>query len=223
MTVTSAVCVTNDMPDSRPCVIRGEHDRFCDGFEYAWSPEARRHLATGKECRGCLPRPASTGLLCEACWESLRSAEHSYGPLAPLLEEYDILVRPLGDSGGGSDKAVIPLAATKLALDEINSYRGTHETIDLEAWVSRPEGAEEAVRFTRAVRGALRSFPTEESSHRVPRVRCPECELLSLMWTPPVLAGDPVRIECRNPTCLHMLTEDTYADEQWTAVKMEAV
>ena len=77
------------------------------------------------------------------------------------------------------------------------------------------------MRFTRAVRGALRSFPTEESSHRVARVRCPECELLSLMWTPPVLAGDPVRIECRNPVCLHVLTEDTYVDEQWTAVKVE--
>lgn len=222
MTVTSAVCVTNDMPDSRPCVIRGEHDRFCDGFEYAWSVEANRHASTGQLCRGCLPRPASTGLLCERCWESLRSAENAYGPLADLLEEYDVLVRPIGDTGGGGEKTVIPLAATKIALDEIQSYRGTHESIDLEAWVSRPEGAEEAVRFTRAVRGALRSFPTEEAPHRAPRARCPECGMLSLLWTPPTLAGDTVRIECRNPVCLHILTEETFVDEQWEAGKLEA-
>lgn len=221
MTVTSAVCVTNDIPDSRPCTIRGEHAVICNGFEYRWSEQAYRHLATGKECRGCLSRPAHVGLLCEACWESLRSAEHSYGPLAELLEQYDVLVMPMGDGGWGGEKATIPLSATKIALDEMNSYRGRHETIDLEAWVSRPEGAEEAVRFTRAVRGALRSFPTEEAAHRVPRVRCPECELLSLLWTPPVLAGDPVRIECRNPICRHVVTEDTYAGEPWVAVKVE--
>ncbi|MBF4578942.1 hypothetical protein [Frigoribacterium sp. VKM Ac-2530] len=222
MTVTDAVCVTNDMHDSRPCTIRGEHSDICDGYEYRWAEEHRRYVATGKECHGCLPRLASNGLLCRPCWESLQSAENAYGPLAELLEEFDVLVVPIGDGGGGGEKARIPLSGTKIALNEISSYRGTAETIDLDAWVSRPEGAEEAVRFTRAVRGALRSFPTTEDPHRVPRVRCPQCELLSLMWRPPVLAGDSVRIDCRNPECGFVLDQDAFDKEQGWSMKVGA-
>lgn len=207
------VCVTNDMPDSRPCTTRGAHTDVCDGFEYRWAPELDQYVATGKACHGCVPRVASHGMLCHACWTSLQAAEDAHGPLTRLLESHDVLVKSAGDGGGQASKATIPLSPTKLALDEIESYRGTESLIDLEQWVCEPAGAANAVRFTRAVRGALRSFPDKEATHTIERVRCPNCELLSLVWHPPVMKGDAVRIDCRNPECGYVLDQDAFDKE----------
>lgn len=55
------LCITNSIP-GRACTIRGYHLTTCDGTR------------NGHECRGCLPRPAETGILCRSCWERFEAA-----------------------------------------------------------------------------------------------------------------------------------------------------
>jgi hypothetical protein len=201
------VCITNDMHDVRSCTITGEHQTGCDTYEYQWGDDVQQYVATGRDCRGCLPQAATNGHLCAGCWISLQSADQAYPALAEVLEKYDHLVTPDTEGSRGSNVPAIPLPATRIALDEIESYRRNKLT-DTMAWAKRAADAPDAVRFSHAVRRALRSFPTQEDPHRILRARCPSCELLALMWTPPVLAGDAVRIECRNPACGLIVTHD---------------
>ena len=51
------LCITQSMP-GRPCMIRGHHLSAC----------------SSDDCRGCLPRPAETGILCRSCWERFEAA-----------------------------------------------------------------------------------------------------------------------------------------------------
>ncbi|GAA3730325.1 hypothetical protein GCM10022239_03650 [Leifsonia bigeumensis] len=55
------ICITHSMP-GRSCTFRGHHLDTCDGTR------------NGKECHGCLPRPAETGILCRSCWERFEAA-----------------------------------------------------------------------------------------------------------------------------------------------------
>lgn len=194
------VCITNNMRDVRSCTIKREHQTGCDGWEYTWGEDVEQYVATGRECVGCLPRVATNGQLCTVCWNAAESAENAYPSLANLLATHDKLVSPMLEGGGGSSAPAIPIPATRIALDEIESYRRSHPG-NLDAWVKTAQGAADAVRFSRAVRRALAAFPSVEDAHRIQRARCPHCELLSLMWTPPVFESDPVRIVCLNPAC----------------------
>ena len=203
------VCITNDMHDVRSCTIKGEHQTGCDTYEYVWGDDVQHDVATGRDCRGCLPRVATNGHLCPACWASLESAEHAFPALAEVLTNYDHLVTPDVEGSRGSNVPAIPLPATRIAIDEIKSYR-RGKPVDVALWVKRAGDAPDAVRFSHAVRRALRSFPTQEDPHRIKRGRCPSCEWLALMWTPPVLAGDVVRIECRNPACGLVIAHDDF-------------
>lgn len=56
------LCITNDIP-GRSCTIRGHHLSTCDGT-----------TKNGQDCKGCLPRPAETGILCRGCWERFEAA-----------------------------------------------------------------------------------------------------------------------------------------------------
>lgn len=194
-------CVTNIMDDIPSCTVRDEHEDRCDGWEYRYArgPHEWTEVATGRPCRGCVPRPAEHGMLCTACWRSLEGALRAAPPLVDLLSSYDRLVQQTG--GGGSTGPTVPLAPTKLALDEIESYERTRRGRPAEVWVANEAGAIDAVRFTRAVRSGVSAFPDTEKTTAVPRTRCPECQMLVLQWTPPTLVGDPVRIKCRNPAC----------------------
>lgn len=50
------------------CRVLGEHLSTCRGIDY----DASSGRAT--ECAGCLPQPATRGLLCESCWERTEAA-----------------------------------------------------------------------------------------------------------------------------------------------------
>ena len=201
-------CVTNIMDDIPSCTVRDEHEDHCDGWEYRYArgPHEWTEVATGRPCRGCVPRPAEHGMLCTACWRSLEGALRAAPPLVDLLSSYDRLVQQKG--GGGSTEPTVPLAPTKLALDEIESYEGSRRGRPAEVWVANEAGAIDAVRFTRAVRAAKASFPDRESPTDVPRERCPECQMLALQIVPPTLVGDPIRVACGNPTCRYEREQD---------------
>ena len=201
-------CITNVMLDSRPCTLKDQHLDMCDGHEYRYAEDARLEVATGRTCPGCVPRPAAHGVLCTPCWDGLASAIEAWGPLEELLVQAGTsrLVQADNERAGKS-LTTIPLSAGQVALDEVRSYEPRERA---DQWVATDAGGMDAVHFTRAVRGALRSFPAEDKPRPVERTRCPECDLLTLTWQPPVLPGDPVRIHCRNPRCGHELDQDAF-------------
>lgn len=61
-------CITNITARSGGCRIHGEHRSDCRGIQY----DPRSQRAT--ECKGCLPQPATHGLLCSSCWERFEAA-----------------------------------------------------------------------------------------------------------------------------------------------------
>lgn len=193
-------CVTNEMHDLRSCVRRNEHVVSCDGWAYRWNSERERYEATGKDCRGCLPIEARHGLLCWTCWESTEDALGRVDDLIAGLERIDRAIQR--DNGGirTTTLGVIPLAPTKLAIDQINSYRRTYQG-DADSWVANEIGARDAVRFSHAVRAAILSHPLEETPHKVRRTRCTKCRQLTLVWNPPAYENDHVRVVCNNPGC----------------------
>lgn len=85
------VCVTNLVREMRPCVVKGAHVSNCDGFErrynpvtgqtehrldVEWNPDTRQTERFLRECPGCLPRRAASGLLCDA---HVKKLEHAFG------------------------------------------------------------------------------------------------------------------------------------------------
>ena len=193
------VCVTNH-PDVhvRGCVARGVHFADC----------------VGGECSGCAPREAERGLLCRVCWRRLELAVAQWGASRSVLSGIDRAVQ--ADSGGvrGTAFGFVPIPATRLAVDEVDRLE-EGMVGPLEVQVASFPGAVLAVTFTRTVERVLRAFPLEEQPHRVHSWRCPDCGLLSLLWTPPAAFGDRVRVSCQNVKCGRVLDDrgvETLAD-----------
>lgn len=186
------LCVTNQMDDWRSCTIREEHTVRCE------------HPDT---CTGCLPRLASVGLLCYACWARV---EHAFAEWTPerrrLLRSIDRAVQR--DTGGRTSgpEGYVPIAGTALAVDEVESYLRSF-TGDARLWVSSVEGAKDAVRFAAAVPRALRTHELEERERPMRRVRCPECGELTFVRNPPAAAGAPVTVKCQNTACGYTIRE----------------
>ena len=201
------VCITNTMPDVRPCTVQDEHTADCDGNEYRWVDFYGQWLSTGFMCRGCLPRPAVYGLLCGGCYGRVSHASKEWPDLSVVLWQFDRLVQQ--DGGTSGHESSVPISATKLAIDEVTSHM-KYFTGNVDVWIATEAGAAEAVRFAASVNRALRTFPTEEPAHMVQVLRCPECELRSLLWHPPAMATANVRIECRNPKCSYDVDQDAF-------------
>ena len=96
------------------CVTRGRHLDSC----------------SGKDCRGCLPRFASYGVLCRWCWNQLNGIVTDIPGLVEHLAEDASLVlsSPMGKAGGRRP----PLACSRMlyppqleAADEIVAVFGT--------------------------------------------------------------------------------------------------
>jgi hypothetical protein len=66
-------CITNSFSDVRSCTFRGEHVEGCTGSEVRWDSLTGVLTDTGRECRGCLPRPAERGMLCGQCAEQVEA------------------------------------------------------------------------------------------------------------------------------------------------------
>ena len=174
------------------CTIRDEHLDTC----------------TNELCRGCLPKPAQVGCLCARDWYALEVAWSEWAILEPYLAKYARL-SPRNEDGSRSPAGPsIPLPQTLLAWDEVRSWL-RDEPQNARAWVSTVEGAEHAVRFTRAVQSAVRSHQIEEKPRRLQRMRCQDCGQL-VIWMPPDGAFQPVTVKCDG--CGRTITDE----DQWT-------
>lgn len=181
-------CITGSMRDFRGCVIRDEH--------YLDQPDMDAHL---RQCNGCKPRQANVGMVCGPCFGRIEEAIVAAGPWFEMLEGVEHAVRR-DTSGGARHQPNVPLAPVPLAFDEVLSYYRSF-TGTAERWVASRKGAEDAVRFARAMHSAAKNHPTAETAHKIRRTRCQKCEQLTLVWHPPQYFGGHVRVMCSNPEC----------------------
>ncbi len=119
--------------------------------------------------------------------------------------KYPRLVQQVSEGIKSSPDGFINLPSTALAVDELNRYLASFPG-STETWASSPEGAQDAVRFTRRFNAAKLAFPLVDIPSRLHEA-CPECELKTLLRTPPQKKFDRVTVTCQNPKCLHQLTE----------------
>lgn len=196
----SLLCVTNSMRNVRSCVVRGEHASVCDGWRGA------------KECQGCLPKEAQHGLLCMTCLERVVTTMTAWPSFTEAIAGLDRLV--VHESVGSSSKAAgyCNLLNTWLDVDEAESFLGTYRSAgdNLDLWVSSEAGARDAISFCGVAERAMRKHPLKETSHRILRARCTECQLQSLVWEPTQFLGDEVHVRCKNPECGHEMDQSSF-------------
>ena len=98
------------------CTIRDQHLAECDGTALGRDGELM-------ECRGCLPRPAEVGVLCERCWGRLQSLVRTAPSTVEHLLEVAGQVLASHPSGGGrrapGPACLVPEAS--VMADELHS------------------------------------------------------------------------------------------------------
>ncbi|SDT22157.1 hypothetical protein SAMN04489834_3125 [Microterricola viridarii] len=213
------VCLTNDIPNLRSCTVRDQHQAHCNGFAWRYDRALEIDMPTNDECTGCLPRQAEHGLLCWSCWMRVTEAWSKAHDMITHLRSVD-RAQQIDNGGVRADPGwVIPVPITWRMADELIMLLGHPapgfpsdavveeidviterfiDDLDPEVWVSRPAGAEDALRFVVLMQTAIAGHPMDDREHRVVNVRCPECRLKALLWKPPLEAGDELDVTCTN-------------------------
>lgn len=154
----SVFCITASMPDVAYCAVFGEHDRTCDD----------------DACRGCAPRPAAVGNLCNDCYERAVAAAGLWAWFVRLVEAAG--GRLVAAEGGGSTPdGYVNLTPAWMLIDAAKRHN-TRGNRTVDGWVESPAGAMEAVRFTRAAETAYARLEVEPRPDRPVRPHpCPHC------------------------------------------------
>lgn len=228
-------CITNTMFDVRSCTVRDQHLANCDGYEHryreVWDPETRRNVwvlvhqrgghvpcaacagvnETFASCPGCVPERAAVGCVCLRCWRALTLRWSQWEGLEPYLARYAVLSPRERSAMRSPQGPRVPLPATFLAWEEVRSTLAG-EPQSPESWVSRVDGAAEAVRFTYAVAQAVAAHQYQDRERLLVRMRCtqPGCNG-RVAWFPPSGRFEPMTVKCE--VCKHVISED----DQWTA------
>ena len=208
----------------RDCKIRDNHVSTCEG-----------------ECRGCLPRPAAQGHLCQSCYNRAEQALAELAVRVPWLER---LGHALGTSASasapdhdqvrGSDPAESSvLHAAFLQADAIRSDLAGWAHVVIEdrrlrngprddeparwllphlPWLSTHEAVDDFVTEVTRDLGQSMAWPTpldvEPAKHL--DIPCPRCDTIALVYTPPRWEGLPFRVECTDPDCARVFSEDEW-------------
>lgn len=167
---------------------------------------------TNADCRGCFPRQAERGYLCQSHYDRF---EHAYARwnefgtrtaalgLSKAVQRDTAGVRTIADGH-------VNLTGVFLAVDECRRHLLALTAFgSIDMWISTEEGAKDAIQFAAAAERAYRSHETQERPHRIRRVRCPECQQ-QMIWNPPAWHEGHVTISCTNDECRHVLTQDEY-------------
>lgn len=188
-------CLTHYMPDFRSCIRKGQHYADC--------------LTDG--CKGCVLREARFGFLCPGCYGRVEDALPVWTRMQLELAGIDRAITP-EVRRQGKPGSTVPLAPVPLDFEEIRSYYATY-TGTAERWVADLQGAEDSLRFARAVTNAERAHPAHEKPHDLRRTRCPDCNQLTFTWHPPTLPGSPVKVQCHNDACKREVTRVESIDD----------
>lgn len=198
----------------RPCTVRGEHKITCHDHA-GWAEDHRPGT-----CTGCLPRKADRGYLCARHYDDVETAYAKWDRFVELAKATEgRAVAPVNDGiRGSAPDGFSNLPLTFLAIDECERLLASFQYRTLQEWVSTQDGARDALLFAKAATGAYGSLEVEESSHRIPAVRCNACGTRNLMWKPTKYLGDTVDVACTN--CGHVIDQDRlerFEDQQRTA------
>lgn len=171
------LCITTEgLPGIRPCREFGEHRVTCRDHP-GWDESQR----PGR-CRGCLPRAADHGYLCQHCYDRVEHAYPEWAPFRRLLDEAEGRTHT-AEGGSSSAMGYSNLTVAHLAIDEVERHlqdRGDR-TIDL--WVHTPEGAAHAILFAAAAEAAYRTLKVDDRNEHEPvleRTRCPHCQYVTI-------------------------------------------
>lgn len=200
-----------------PCRRRGVHYATCE------NPDT---------CRGCVPRSATQGYLCTVCH---RRVVDGLGRLAWLIAHLRSIEKPsqaIGERVDTSMEKLILMPDPWIAADELmvalgarvipstasidEAIRLAHDAviIDVDQWVSTPEGATQAVILLKRMGVALKRWPDSEAQFRaIPFVRCPSCGEAHLWRSAPERFGDELRVVCGTASCGYTLSWDAWAKQ----------
>lgn len=135
------------------CCLRGEHLAECDGTTVDRGGGV-------VECRGCLPRPAEVGVLCQWCWGRLQSVVRTMPALVDHLWEVAVpsVSSPSGYTGSGGSapgpRALYPASLSvaddlvgMLAAwcDYVAEVRGLVVPRPAGLWLTDRDGGQDAV------------------------------------------------------------------------------
>lgn len=221
MSETTTTCVMG-------CTLTGQHVTDCPRLT----------------CRGCLPRPADVGWLCQWHYNRLETAVGTFNAFRDWLNEADDADahgKPLTDDrrAHGDPAETVPITASRLAADELwNDLAGWARVVreehpthlrgwerkpwlgDVASWLlpHLPWAAEQmwidelAGLWVSAIATARHRWPTAEDVEPVKHldVPCPRCGLRSLIYTPARWAGQAFRVECTDPDCARVFSEDEW-------------
>lgn len=192
MTDETLLCITHYIAGVAPCMQRNAHFAAC----------------SSGTCTGCVPRTAQHGYMCGACWYRLEQAisEWDYQFFPTFAHEVRAIQPEPAVSGKPSSR--LPLSPLQLAMDEILRFQKGRTAAHL--WVSTPEGAEAAVRFTRAVEHAVRAFPRTEGMKKIPTTRCPACRQRTLVYDPAHTFGADATVKCLNLACGNVMDHTAF-------------
>ena len=207
--MTDRPCITHEMqlmhPADRPraCTIRDKHYAACDN----------------EACRGCVPRSARHGLLCDSCWLKGQDALNRAADLILHLRSVESAAAPVGERVDTSRTRRLPVPETWLAADDLLGALGaapfpSRMSIDaafdyvddalrpwrgaeLDARVNTIAGASGLVTLIGRMQTALARWPASEVNNRpIPYLLCPECKHQTLERRAPIAYLDSITVTC---------------------------
>jgi hypothetical protein len=220
---------------------------------------AGMHLETCEtdRCRGCQPRPAAEGTLCDWCYQQLTRAVRDIPELVAHLTVVAIgathaSLNPLTDDvrAPGDPAESTVLHAATLDADELLSFLDSWAHVvmeehpnqpmrgpsaspwhgDVSAWISphlpwiaQQDWAFEMRRDLCDTIATIRhKHPTVDDVEPIKHLDtpCPRCGLISLIYTPPRYATQAFRVECTDPDCTRVFSEDEW--ERFKALALDA-
>lgn len=133
-------------------------------------------------CGGCLPREATVGHLCAACYQRTVDAVVRWAEFAAYVRAAGgRLVAP--ERGGASPRGYSNLTLSFLSLDECETHLNSRDGRTVDGWVQDPDGARDAIRFAIAAEQAYGSLEVEEREQEIFRERCEHCGTLAVATT----------------------------------------
>lgn len=212
--MTDRPCITHEMqtlhPADRPraCTIRDKHYAACDN----------------DRCRGCVPRSARHGLLCDSCWLKAQDALNRAGDLILHLRSVESAATPVGERVDTTRTPQLPIPATWVAADDLLDALGSPPfpsamSIDaafgyvddaLAPWrgphltdqANTIAGASGLVKLILRMQTALARWPESEVTARsIPYLLCPDCSHQTLERRAPLTYLDDITVRCSTDGC----------------------
>ncbi len=176
------------------CTRRGEHLKTC----------------SADDCKGCWPREANRGYLCQHHYDRVEKALRVADQLADALADVERAIK--SDTSSTVAGPRLPLSAWQMDLDRIERARADKTTDDpatgervlvragyrdnLDEWLGTFQGALDALDFAYYVHVAEHAHPLEAGMTELRVVRCGGCLQRAVIMRPPDWYTGHRTLEC---------------------------